>query len=322
MLTPYLIDRAFYRLENNLIDNDEVRSYYAPKFEAATKSLPDYLELLSAYISLYGNRLLPFALLEGAKPLPADPFIERFYSRNNMAPYPLGFIFEKRDWKKFKKFMAIEKWAAGIYYGKSLFNGFSLVPELSSMGMIFMGNYSEKENLGILEHECLHSCLNKHSAGLSLINDLHYSPDLEFHHLAYIMESRMMNELIAYQDSFGVFIYYWDVKGTLKGNYVDRQIKYIEGMYGENTTLPVRLKHYMRERISKEAKYFKTIVKSLPRHIRTPLLFGMGPTKEEVEKESLKSSLDDIIIWSFLVQKPEYMEKAKSILKAKGYSLD
>ena len=209
-----------------------------------------------------------------------------------------------------------------MYYGSDFFNSFPSVPELRDIGMIFMGNYSGRERFDIVEHECLHSCLDKHASGLSALTDLHCSSDLDFHQLAYILEARIMNELIAYQDSFGDFLDAWSINRTLKGKYVDRQIKRIKEMFDEDITLPARLRHYMRDRISKDMKHMATIVKALPRRVRTPLLFGMGPTKEEMEKENLKSAIDDIVIWSYLVQEPEYMQKAKTILKAKGYSIE
>ncbi|MFH0798029.1 MAG: hypothetical protein V1906_01315 [Candidatus Woesearchaeota archaeon] len=320
MLTPYLIERAFYRLENNLINNDEVKSYYAPKFEMARKNLPDCLDSLSIHLSLYGKEFMPFELLQKASFIPLNPFKKQFNLRNGVIPYPLGLVLEKNDWKKFKKFMGVEKWAAGLYYGKLFFNRFNLVPELASLGMIFLGNYSGRDKFEIVEHECLHSCFEKHSAGLSFVSDMHYSPDLEFHQIAYIMEARMMNELIAYQDNFRNFFETWGIKGTLKGRYIDRHVKLLKGMYDKKATLPIRLRHYMHERISRDVKHLSTIVKALPRRIRTPLLLGMGPTSGEIQMQNLKSSLDDIIIWSSMVQDYGLMQKAKTILNAKGYS--
>ena len=319
MLTPYLIERAFYRLENNLIDNNKVMSYYLPKFETARKRLPSCLDCLSAHISIYGNKFMPFTLLQDAEIIPLNPFKKMFHSRNGITPYHLGFMLEKKGWKKFKKSMGIENWAAGVYYGKAFFNGFSFLPELADLGMIFLGNYSGRDNFEIVEHECLHSCLDKHSAGFSYVSDMHYSPELEFHQMAYIMEARMMNELIAYQDDFRNPFRAWEIKMTLKSKYVDRQVKRVEDIYDEKSTLSIRIKHYMRERISQDVKHLSTIVKNLPRRIRTPLLFGMGPTKEEIQNGCLKSSLDDIIIWSSMVQDYDLMQKAKTILNAKGY---
>ncbi|MEK6816733.1 MAG: hypothetical protein AABY09_03905, partial [Nanoarchaeota archaeon] len=205
-------------------------------------------------------------------------------------------------------------------YSGNFFANMKSFLEMKGLGLIMMGEYSDADNIDIIEHECLHSSLHKHSESVSAIGDmLPYSPDYEFHHLAYILEARIMNELIAFQDDFSSFLDCWSTKRTLRSKYVNRQIKVIENMYTEKISLPRRLKRYIRDRINNDAKYLGQIVKTLPRHARTPLLFGMGPTKEESDKEGLKSCLDDIILWSFLVQDSSHMQKAKTILNAKGY---
>lgn len=319
MLTPYRIERAFYRLENNLIDNNEVRAYYWPKFESARKILPDSLDSLCGQLNIYSKKYLTAGLLRRGKLLPTEHFAEYFIARNGMTPYPLGLVFEMRDWKKFKKLSGLEKWAGGVYYSNNFFVNMNYLPEMKELGLILMGEYSGTENTSIIEHECIHSLLNKNSGSLSSIGDMPYMQDYEFHHLAYILEARIMNELIAFQDDFSSIMTYWNTKSTIRSKYLNRQIEVIEKMHAEKNSLPRRLKRYMRDRINNDTKYLGLIVKNLPRHIRMPLLFGMGPTKAEMERDGLKSSLDDIILWSYLIQDPNHLEKAKTILNAKGY---
>jgi hypothetical protein len=323
MASQYRSERVIYYLEQNLRDFNEVEEEYQEIYNETfdyiisnIAELPEVMDDIDEYHNFQQDTFDKAILLDFVN------FSKGFKRDYNFLPLSPTLMFDK-TWNNLVCALDYEKDDIyGIYFNSSLFkiNSFSIFCQnLSKTGIIFMKNpNNEKGLIRILEHELLHSAIEKYSLSFQALKSIPYSSDYEHYVNAHKTEIKILEELIANQRYLVE-----DIKYSIKfmnNYYLLEYIKDMKENFKENHSEIDRVKNYIISRVNVDTKNLVKIFEDYPSHIITPILISVGPTVENIKNLQTTSPFDDFITWSEILGNHKIYKKAKDILKSKGYN--
>lgn len=324
MVSTYRTERVIYCLEQNLKNFNEVREEYQESFNESYNHILNHIdELPEVMDDIDEDHNFDTNTFDEAKLLDFINFSKNFRDDYNFLPLSPALMFDK-TWDNFLS--AIDFYGTGvtgIYFNQFIFEikSFSIMCQnLSKTGIIFLKQFKDDQiQIENLEHELLHSALDKYSSSFNNVKLIPYSPDNGFYVNANKTESSILEELIAGQGNL-----LKDTDGSislLQGeNYLANYIQDIQEHFGDENNLEInRIKDYIISRLSSDTECLVKLFLDFPSHIINPILFSVGSTSQMVDNLEIISPFNDFITWSEILENHKIYKKAKDILKSKGY---